>query len=314
MEFAPVISVVIPSYNHANYLKQRIESVINQTYTNFEIIILDDASTDSSKTIIDNYKTNKKVTHVIYNPTNSGSPFLQWKKGLELATGIYVWIAESDDTSRLDFLETLVTILEKNPELTLVYSDSESDDFGWRIVEQKHNIESKLFEGDIFVRQKMLTSPSIVNASAVLFRREAVQKNLLLESNNYKTAFDWLFWCNIAMQGKVAFYPEKLNFFRKHQQNTSLKATEQGLFVSEGLQVIAYLKKKYNIKLNVAQCKTWASVWAQTCLLLTRKRSMFLQSRKQVWFVSPKIFIYFIYYLLKFRFFSSPNIQIQKPL
>ncbi len=307
---APIVSVIVPNYNHSHFLKERLESIIHQTYTNFEIIILDDASTDLSNIVLERYKNNLKVVQTIYNSENSGSPFLQWKKGIELAQGKYIWIAESDDIARLNFLETLIFILESSPQLVLAYTDSEREESKWKEVTKLAQQEVAVFKGETFVKQKMISSPAIVNASAVVFKREAIQQEILLQACNYKTAFDWLFWCSIAMQGKVAFYPSKLNFFRKHTNNTSLKATRQGLFVVEGFQVLSYLKRNFNIDLTFSQKKGWASVWAQTCLLTDNTKIIFLKSYRLAWIISPKLFFYFNYYWLKYKFFSSTNIHI----
>lgn len=102
------ISIIVPSYNHASYLEKRLESIFNQTYQNFEVILLDDASTDRSEEILNKYKVNSKVSHLIVNKENSGSPFKQWEKGVELAKGDYIWIAESDDFCEKQFLEILL--------------------------------------------------------------------------------------------------------------------------------------------------------------------------------------------------------------
>ena len=99
------VSVIIPNYNHKDYLRQRIESVLNQTFRDFEVIILDDASTDGSKDILEQYANHNKVTQHIFNYVNSGSVFKQWIKGIQLAKGDYVWIAESDDFADVHFLE-----------------------------------------------------------------------------------------------------------------------------------------------------------------------------------------------------------------
>lgn len=77
----PLVSVLIPNYNHSIFLEERIQSVLNQKYQNFEVIILDDCSTDNSKNVIDKYKHNPKISHIIYNEINSGSTFKQWNKG-----------------------------------------------------------------------------------------------------------------------------------------------------------------------------------------------------------------------------------------
>ncbi|MEJ7913050.1 MAG: glycosyltransferase family 2 protein, partial [Chitinophagaceae bacterium] len=78
-----MVSVIIPNYNHAEYLHQRIQSVLDQTWPHFEIIILDDCSTDNSKQIIEEYRYHDKVGAIIFNPVNSGSTFKQWIKGIE---------------------------------------------------------------------------------------------------------------------------------------------------------------------------------------------------------------------------------------
>ena len=99
------VSVIIPNYNHAQYLPERIESVFGQTYPNYEVIILDDCSTDNSREVIEQYRTNPHVSQIIYNEENSGGVFKQWKKGLSLAKGDLLWIAESDDKCENTFLE-----------------------------------------------------------------------------------------------------------------------------------------------------------------------------------------------------------------
>src|SRR5690348_15535502 len=91
MIMAPKVSVIIPNYNHADHLQQRIETVLNQTYRDFDVIILDDCSTDGSKEVIEKYRNHPAVKTIVYNDVNSGNPFLQWKKGLDLAGGEWIW-------------------------------------------------------------------------------------------------------------------------------------------------------------------------------------------------------------------------------
>src|SRR5690606_12329869 len=120
----PKISVIIPNYNHSTYLTQRIDSVLAQTYQDFEVIILDDCSTDSSKQIIDTYRDHPKVTQVVYNEVNSGSTFKQWDKGISLARGQYIWFAESDDWCENDMLEDLVKGIETDQDCSISYCQS----------------------------------------------------------------------------------------------------------------------------------------------------------------------------------------------
>ena len=121
MKNEPLVSVIIPNYNYAHYLEERMDSVLNQTFQDFEIIILDDASTDGSIKVIEKYKSHPKIASVVINGSNSGSPFKQWKKGIQLARGKYIWIVEADDVADLSFLETTVRLAETYPDTAICH-------------------------------------------------------------------------------------------------------------------------------------------------------------------------------------------------
>ena len=109
----PMVSVIVPNYNHAKYLPERLESVFSQSYADYEVILLDDGSTDGSAALLEACRSNPHVSHVELNLQNSGGhPFAQWEKGIRLAKGKYVWIAESDDRAEPTFLEKAVAALE----------------------------------------------------------------------------------------------------------------------------------------------------------------------------------------------------------
>src|SRR5690349_436939 len=120
----PKMSVIIPNYNHAGFLRQRIESVFSQTLQAYEVILLDDCSTDNSKTILQSYASHPLVSHLVINEINTGNPFRQWEKGVQMASGVWLWIAESDDYSDFRFLETLTKAIDAHPTAGLVYCDS----------------------------------------------------------------------------------------------------------------------------------------------------------------------------------------------
>src|SRR5256884_5552042 len=119
----PKVSVIVPNYNHAPYLRERLESILTQTYKDFELLILDDGSTDDSYQIIARYERRARV-RVLVNSTNSGSAFSQWNRGISLARGEYVWIAESDDSADPHFLEMLIPVLDETPSLGIAYCQS----------------------------------------------------------------------------------------------------------------------------------------------------------------------------------------------
>jgi glycosyltransferase involved in cell wall biosynthesis len=118
----PRVSVVIPNYNHAPYLKERIDSVLNQTFQDFELILLDDCSTDNSRDIINSYAKNPHVSHIILNEENTRNTFVQWERGIRLASGEYIWIAESDDKCEPTLLEKLVAEFKRDNNLVLAFS------------------------------------------------------------------------------------------------------------------------------------------------------------------------------------------------
>src|SRR5580658_2738439 len=116
----PKVSVIVPNYNHARFLRRRVDTILAQTFQDFELILLDDCSTDESRSILREYASEPRV-RLEFNEANSGTPFKQWNKGVRLAQGEYVWIAESDDYADAQLLERLVGVLDANSEVTFGY-------------------------------------------------------------------------------------------------------------------------------------------------------------------------------------------------
>src|SRR4029077_1491910 len=119
----PSVSVIVPNYNHARFLRRRIESVLGQTYGDFELILMDDCSTDESQAILSEYARDARV-RLEFNETNSGGTFRQWNKGVRLARGKYVWIAGADDYADERLLGSLVAMLDQDAAVTFAYCRS----------------------------------------------------------------------------------------------------------------------------------------------------------------------------------------------
>ena len=124
MKQNPLVSVIVPNYNYARFLRQRIDSILLQDFTDYELILLDDASSDDSRSILESYRSNPHTACIVCNEQNSGSPFSQWQKGLSLARGKYVWIAESDDYAASSFLRETVDVMERHPEAVICFAGS----------------------------------------------------------------------------------------------------------------------------------------------------------------------------------------------
>lgn len=254
MDNKPLVSVILPNYNHAAYLQQRIESVLQQTFDNFELILLDDCSTDNSRQVLSLYRHHPKVSHLLFNEQNSGSTFIQWSKGLSLARGSYIWIAESDDFADPLFLELTIGELEKNDNATLVFTGSQMVDEGGQPLAldwDRFSADmpfSTLYRGKEFARLQMLRNNSIYNASMVVFRKSFFM-NIPDAYQQYHYCGDWLFWAEIGMQGDVIRINRKLNSFRQHACKVSVGAEREGLSFTEGCGVIAYLVDKLGLSL-----------------------------------------------------------------
>lgn len=239
----PLVSVIIPNYNHARYLDERIQSVLNQTYQNFELIILDDKSTDNSVEVINKYKDNPHITNIVVNKENSGLTFKQWHKGFELAKGELVWIAESDDKCEKELLSTLIEFFEKDPDCVLAYTESImfKDDGTQLNSYQERN--SEMLTGREFISTRMSWTCAIVNASSALFRK-SVAMSIDKQYTEFHGAGDRLFWIEIAENGNVGIDYHPLNFFRIHDNNSTKRHYDEGINQKEDFKILNYIKGK----------------------------------------------------------------------
>ena len=240
----PRVSVIIPNFNHSKYLTQRIESVINQTYQDFEIILMDDLSSDSSKEIIHQYVNHPKVTHTVYNEINSGSTFKQWKKGIELAAGEFVWIAESDDWCEPELLQTLVDGITSDKQCVISYCQSYSVDADGKIISHSNYWKSsEMMDGKLFIQKHLSVPVAIFNASMVLWRKNAFE-SVPVDLITFKFCGDWYFWIQLCKLGKVHISGKVLNYFRKHDTTASKNAYQSGLNFIEELRIIDSMYKE----------------------------------------------------------------------
>lgn len=230
----PLVSIIIPNYNHGRFLRERLDSVLNQKLQDFELIILDDASTDNSREIIQSYASRPKVT-CFFNDQNSGSPFVQWRRGLQAARGEYIWIAESDDYAAETLLEKLVNLFGTHSNVGLAYCQTYDVTEGGEVFGTAEEW-AKVLDPVRWSRDFVSNGPEecarylayrnvIVNASAVLVRKALIQ-SAIQEACGYRMAGDWFVWAKCLSQADVAFLAEPLNFHR-HHSNTVRSTTSR---------------------------------------------------------------------------------------
>jgi glycosyltransferase involved in cell wall biosynthesis len=246
------VSVIIPSYNHCKFLKQRIDSVLEQSFDDFEVVLLDDASTDDSITILKSYEAHPKVTHIIINENNSGSPFGMWKQGFNLAKGEYVWIAETDDFAEPDFLKHTVQVLNSNENTTLAYTDSriineESEELGFWSKQKntffKTNRWSKNHSnsGIDEIVDYLLFKVTINNVSAVLFRKKQLLEIDLNYLMQFKNVGDLYTYCEVLFKGDISYVASPLNNYRTHEMNVTKTNTKSGVFFIDALKCYTHI-------------------------------------------------------------------------
>lgn len=242
-----LVSIILPSYNHATFLKERLNSILNQTYKDWETIIIDDKSTDNSVAIIEEFLKNNsdfKVKHFIINDKNSGSGYFSWQKGIELAQSKYVWIAETDDYSDPNFLEELVKILDQNEAVALAFCCSnyvEDDkliyDSTNRLKDLKVDKENyKVFRNEVFFN-RMPFNTYITNGSSVVFRKP--QEEIPSQIFTNRQCSDIFLWSYLLKNNSFAYLNKSLNFFRRHQGSTTT------ILQKNNLETIYHEKAKY---------------------------------------------------------------------
>jgi glycosyltransferase involved in cell wall biosynthesis len=233
---SPEVSVVVPNYNHARYLEQRLDSVLAQTCRDFEVIILDDRSTDDSRRIIERYREHPAVRHVVFNDVNTGSPFRQWERGIGLAAGRWIWLAESDDYCEPELLETLLGETRRHPDVGIAFCRSEWVDAAGQAGEDLSIYrEDAFFEGPAAVK-RMLFHCTVHNASSAIIRRD-LAATAVRGLGRYKACGDWIFYVRVLQRANLAFTARRLNSFRWYHANVSSRAKAR-LWDTEGVHVL----------------------------------------------------------------------------
>ena len=285
----PLVSVIIPNYNHAKYLPARIESVLNQTWKNIEVFILDDCSPDNSREVIDEYAGLDNRIKVVYNQANSGSTFKQWNKGIGLARGKYIWIAESDDAAEDSFLSVLVSELEKDEEVVLAYCDSfdmdENNVVNGTITKYLTDLDPMWSQnfvaaGRPLIQRFMSFRNVIPNASAVVFRASTAAAAGPADES-YRLFGDVIYWAKIISVGKIAYVSHALNYFRTHQNNARTTTYFDGTSLQENSRAIAVLRMygepdaEYRTKALELLLNKWYDTWAHQSMQWDKHMSIF---------------------------------------
>jgi lipopolysaccharide biosynthesis protein/glycosyltransferase involved in cell wall biosynthesis len=250
------VSAIVPNYNHARFLRARLDSILGQTVPVDEIVILDDASTDESLAVIADITRGIKIpVKTVVNDTNSGNVFSQWAKGIGLAEGDIIWICESDDSCAANFLEILKPYFADASVMLSFGKVEYIDEKGNRSRDLEGYMEGASpgswqsprvdsahawFQGPFGIRNV------IPNVGACLFRRQQIQAELLAEATSYRVCGDWYLYSRLAHGGRIAYDPSARAYFRRHGANTSIASFGSVEFYEEHVRIGRELRRHYN--------------------------------------------------------------------
>jgi len=213
----PLVSVIMPSYNYEEYISEAIESVLEQTFDDFELIIIDDASKDNSKKIIQSFdKKNIKIRSFFHKENQGLAKTVN--ECIKKAKGKYISYFSSDDIWSKEKLEKQLEILEKDEDL-IVWSEGlivdAKSDFTGELFTQIHSALNRKKSGDIF---EELLKNNYICGQSLIYKRENL-KNVRFDEH-LKYLGDYKFIVDLAKEYKFYFIPEPLVMYRIHGRNT----------------------------------------------------------------------------------------------
>lgn len=241
----PKVSVLIPTYNYARFLNEAIESVLNQTFTDFELVIVDNNSTDNTKEVVDKYSNDKRLRYY-KNETNIGI-IGNFNKCLEYANGDYIKYLMADDLFHKQLLEKFVAVMEEYPNVSLVTSYNEI--FGTK-KKQRRTQFNNLHSGEEIIHECLMNGRGnmIGEPTSVMFRK----KHLGSQGFNpeYTALTDLNLWLRLLTKGDGFFIPEVLSYFRMHETQTTNLNLIKNRFDEYFFYKILQTKNDYNTDIS----------------------------------------------------------------
>ena len=241
----PLISVLMPVYNGMPYLPLAVQSILKQTFTDFEFIIVNDCSTDNSLQYLEVIKNTDNRIRIVKNEKNIGLT-QSLNKGLEIASGKYIARLDQDDIAYPDRFEIQVAHLEKNLDIGLLGSCCD-------IIDENGIVKnSKMKElNDLRIRWKMLSKNPFVH-STIMFRKQIIREYAL----KYESKFgeDYNLWGKMVNCSKARIIPEKLIAYRFHANNFTHKNNH---FQVEALKTFSYTN--FNQYIGFMSLNDWST-------------------------------------------------------
>lgn len=213
MQTSPLISIVIPSYNQAKYIAYNLDSILAQTYSNFEVIFIDDGSKDNTAEILKSYT--EKDSRIKYFYQNNSERAVARSHGISKANGKYICLVDSDDTWLPHKLETQLAVMENDPEIILCYAPVNRIDPENKPLKNAAR-QQEGYSGLIY--KHLLMRNFIPSVTPMI--RASVLKNIGEQVTDFIPYEDWDFWLRLSRCGKFHHIKEALGNYRLHPQQS----------------------------------------------------------------------------------------------
>jgi glycosyltransferase involved in cell wall biosynthesis len=308
MDTLPKVSILVPVYNRQNIIRETLDSAVNQTYENIEVVVVDNKSTDDTYQILLEYAAKHPCIRVYQNQENLG-PARNWQKCVERATGEYVKILWSDDLIAPTFVEKSLPYLVDYKDVGFVFTGTELfDDETGKRKKQFFIGDTGLYDTKKFMEGCLLDGPFPHSPGNALFRKKDFEKNLLIDVPNkigsdfkmHTLGTDALIYLLTAKDyPKFAFVGETLSFYRLHADSITISSNRfdrailydiaKAYFVENYLNDDK-LKQKFNLKLFVI------------CLMIKKRNTLGVKSLEDFYFKQVKVHlsdVFFAWPILK---------------
>jgi hypothetical protein len=218
MHQTPLVSVIMPVYNAEAYVSAAVESILNQTFTDFEFIIVDDGSSDGTPAILDGFRDRRLVR--LRHAQNQGYVY-GLNEGLQLARGQLIARLDADDIALVERFAQQVDLLQQRPEVVLVGS-------AYHIIDEQGALLRSYcpLQEDPLIRWQMLFQNSFIH-SAVMFRLAPIRQHKLCYDPDFMPAEDYALWSQLLRYGEGANLPTPLVKHRRHSQQISQTSAQR---------------------------------------------------------------------------------------
>lgn len=286
------ISVIVPVYNVENYLERCVESILHQTYTNFELILINDGSTDSSGQICD-HLANQYENIKVYHIENAGVSNAR-NVGIQLATGSWVTFIDSDDFVTQDYLATLASAVEG---LNVGFAIAPLHHIKNGIVTDipSHSGRTELWSTEETMKELLMTTRTSFFPVAKLFKRDLLADEKF--NTNYHLAEDALFLTELLLKTRCScVFIDKPVYYYDHREGSATTSVNRHVFdtIEVYQQIIAQVSQAFpNLKYELINRECWSYITVYDKIIFTSReeyqkekaelRNWIVQHRREIW-------------------------------